>query len=54
MSDELKEVEKERAKINKNLGEKQSAIVQVARSRMAAAKTKKQKGSYKKESDEEE
>ena len=43
MSDELKEVETERAEINKYLDEKRSAIVQVAVSRMVAAKTKNRK-----------
>ena len=38
MSDELKEVEKERAEINQNLDEKWSATVQVTGSRMVAAK----------------
>ena len=43
MSDELKEIEKKRAEINKNLDGKRSAIVQVAGSMMAAAKTKNRK-----------
>ena len=54
MSDELKEVEKERAEMHQKLDEKRKAMLQIAESRMESSKMKKQKFNHKKESDEEE